>query len=310
MQSHVRYPEDLFKVQRDVLGQYHVTDPGSFFSGDDQWVTPADPVNPNDGLQTPYYLTMQVPGTDAPGYTLYSTYIPKANSSNSRQVLTGYLAADGDAGPNYGKLTMLTIPTQSIPAPGQVFTNFKTNPTVSSAVLSLTAGGGNQIVYGNLLTLPVGGGLLYVQPVYVQASSGTTFPLLRKVLVSFGDSIAFEDTLDEALDTLFGGDSGASAGDSGEAGGSTPTSPGDGSTPTNPGDGSTPTSPPTGTPTAPPTSTPGAQDPAALQQALNDYQQALTDRTAAYASGDLVAAAQADQRMRDAIDRAMAAAGD
>jgi len=307
LQAHVRYPEDLFKVQREVLGQFHVTDPGSFYSGEDQWTTPTDPVDPNSQLQPPYYLTMQVPGTDAPGYTLYTTYIPNANSSNSRQVLSGFLSADGDAGPNYGKLTLLTIPTQSTPAPGQVFTNFKTDPTVSSAVLSLTAGGGNQIVYGNLLTLPVGGGLLYVQPVYVQASSGTTFPLLRKVLVSFGDSIAFEDTLDEALDTLFGGDSGASAGDSGEAGGTPTTPPSDGGT-------GTPTSPPTGEPTETPTPSPTGsgeiQDPAALQQALADYQQALSDRNAAYQRGDLVAAAQADQRMRDAIAQALAAAGD
>src|SRR5699024_2833941 len=71
----------------------------------------------------------------------------------------------------------------------------------------------SQVISGNLLTLPVGGGLLYVQPVYVRATTGTSYPLLQKVLVSFGDEIAFEDTLDEALDELFGGDSGATAGD-------------------------------------------------------------------------------------------------
>jgi len=289
--AHIRYPEDLFEVQRDVLGQYHVTDPSSFYSGDDQWVTPDDPVAANGTLQPPYYLTMQVPDSDEPGYTLYSTYIPKSTASSSRQVLTGYLAANGDAGPNYGKLTLLTLPTQSIPAPGQVFANFQTDSSVANQVLSLKAGGSNQVVYGNLLTLPVGGGLLYVQPVYVKAASGTSYPLLRKVLVAFGDSVAFEDTLDQALDQIFGGDSGASAGDSGDAGGGT-TTPTEPTTP--PSDGST------GTPS----------DSAALQQALSDYQQALADRTAAYASGDLVAAAEADQRMRDAIARAIAAAGD
>ena len=75
---------------------------------------------------------------------------------------------------------------------------------------------------GNLLTLPVGGGLLYVQPVYVQSTAETSYPLLRKVLVAFGDKIAFEDTLDAALDELFGGDSGANAGDSGVGTPSTP----------------------------------------------------------------------------------------
>jgi uncharacterized membrane protein (UPF0182 family) len=108
------------------------------------------------------------------------------------------------------------------------------------------------------------------------------------VLVSFGDKIAFEDTLDLALDQLFGGDSGASAGDTG-----VPPETGTGGTGTGTGTGTG------GTPT--PTSNP------ALQQALQDAQQALTDRAAAYAKNDLVAAAQADARLQDAIQRAVAA---
>jgi len=289
--AHVRYPEDLFKVQRQILGTYHVTDTNSFYSGDDRWVTPQDPVA-SSALQPPYYLTMQTPGSDKPAYTLYSTYIPAETGTTQRQILTGYLAANGDAGEDYGKLTLLTLPTQSIPAPGQVFNAFKTNTQVSSEVLDLTAGGGNNVIYGNLLTLPVGGGLLYVQPVYVQSSSGTQFPLLRKILVSFGADIAFEDTLDEALDVLFGGDSGAEAGDSGEATEPTP----EPTTPTTPVDPEAPTTP----------STPGDYGPE-LRAALADYQAALADRTAAYARGDLVAAAEADQRMVAAIERALAA---
>ena len=79
----------------------------------------------------------------------------------------------------------------------------------ASQVLNLLSQQGSQVIKGNLLTLPVGGGLLYVQPVYVQSSSGTQYPLLRKVLVSFGDKIGFADTLKEALNQVFGGDSGA-----------------------------------------------------------------------------------------------------
>ncbi|WP_309620038.1 UPF0182 family protein [Salinibacterium sp.] len=284
--DHVRYPSDLFKVQRAILGSYHVTDPGSFFSSDDQWVTPEDPVSTTANiLQPPYYLTMQVPGTDAPAFTLYSTFIPKASADSTRNVLTGYLAVDSDAGPNYGKLTLLTLPKQTTqPGPGQVQTNFRTNTDVANQ-LALLQRGETKVELGNLLTLPVGGGLLYVQPVYVQATTGTIYPLLRKVLVSFGDKIAFEDTLNQALDTLFGGDSGANAGD----GSVTPT------TPTTPTDPTTPTTPTTPT------------DNAALSKALADYKTAFADRQAAYAANDLVSAAEADDRMVKAIEQAIAA---
>lgn len=283
--EHVRYPSDLFKVQRTILGSYHVTDAGSFYSSDDQWVTPNDPVPTagTESLQPPYYLSMQVPGATAPSFTLYSTYIPKGSVDSTRNVLTGYLAVNSDNGPDYGKLTLLTLPKQAtVPGPGQVQNNFKTDTTVATQ-LALLQRGETEVKLGNLLTLPVGGGLLYVQPVYVQSTSGTIYPLLRKVLVAFGNQIAFQDTLDQALTSLFGGNSGAVAGD----GGVSPTTP----TPTN-----------SATPTPPGTS-------AALTQALSDAKQALTDREAAYRSNNLVAAAEADARLQDAITRAIAAAG-
>ncbi|MGL4338834.1 MAG: UPF0182 family protein [Rhodoglobus sp.] len=293
--DHVRYPADLFKVQRAILGSYHVTDPGSFFSSDDQWISPEDPVGgAAKTLQPPYYLTMQVPGSDAPAFSLYSTFIPRGNAESTRNVLTGYLAVNSDAGPDYGKLTLLTLPKQTTqPGPGQVQTNFRTDTEVANQ-LALLQRGETEVKLGNLLTLPVGGGLLYVQPVYVQSTSGTIYPLLRKVLVSFGEKIAFEDTLDQALDTLFGGDSGASAGD-----GAVPVTP---TTP--PADPAAPVDPSVPTDPAPPTSPTGN---AALAQALADYSSALADRQAAYAENDLVAAAEADARMVKAIEQAIAA---
>jgi len=287
--AHVRYPADLFKVQRSILQTYHVTDSGSFYSGVDAWSVPNDPTQPKATAvaQPPYYLTMQVPGTKSPAFTLYSTYIPKSNSSSSRSVLTGYLAVDADAGPDYGKLTLLTLPKQAtVPGPGQVQNTFDSDPTVSTQ-LNLLRQGQTDVVQGNLLTVPVGGGLLYVQPVYVKSGSSadTSYPLLRKVLVAFGDKIAFEDTLDAALNSLFAGDSGASAGDTGAGGtGGTRPSAGPG-----PGTGS------------------GTGTNAALQKALGDYLTALTARTAAYAANDLVAAAQADKNMQAAINAAIAA---
>ena len=288
LKAHVRYPADMFKVQRAILGSYHVTDSASFYSSDDQWVTPNEPTAGSAAtptLQPPYYLTMQVPGTDAPAFTLYTTFIPRASASSSSNILNGYLTANSDYGDDYGDLTLLELPSQdTVPGPGQVQANFNTDPVVANQ-LALLREGETTVKLGNLLTLPVGGGLLYVQPVYVQATSETSFPLLRKVLVAFGDKIAFEDTLDLALDKLFDGDSGAEAGDGG-----IPTTP-------DPTDTSTPTPDP-------------STDPAAdgeLADALADAKAALAERTAAYAANDLVAAAQADAKLVAALNRALAA---
>jgi len=200
------------------------------------------------------------------------------------------LAANADWGPDYGKLTLLRLPKQTtVPGPGQVQAQFDSDANVGQQ-LNLLRQGQTQVISGNLLTLPVGGGLLYVQPVYVRSTGDTSYPLLRKILVSFGEKIAFEDTLDEALDALFGGDSGAAAGDSN----------GEPTTQPTPGDTTTPT------PTTPqPDSGSGIVISTELQAALNDARQALVDREAAYRINDLVAAAQADRRLTDALNRAL-----
>lgn len=317
--DHVRYPTDLFKVQRTILATYHVTTANSFYSRDDAWVTPQDPTSSastsatdtvttsplgatttttQSNQQDPYYLTMKVPGQDT-AYTLYSTYIPQQSGSNARNVLTGYLSVDSDAGgagkgkksSSYGKLSLLTIPkTDNIPGPGQVQNTFNADPTVSTE-LNILQRGDTTIRRGNLLTLPVGGGFLYVQPVYVQSTSNTSYPVLQKVLAGFGEKIAFEDTLDQALNSLFGGDSGASAGDSGAASGDSGSGSSDDSgSSSSTGSGSTADNP-------------------ALQQALSDANQALQDRQNAYADNDVVAAAEADQRLQEAIQAAIAAEG-
>jgi uncharacterized membrane protein (UPF0182 family) len=295
--DHVRYPSDLFKVQRAILGSYHVTDANTFFSGNDQWVTPNDPTSPaaTPTLQPPYYLTMKVPGSETSAFTQYSTYIPRASSTSTSSVLSGYLAVNSDVGPDYGKLTLLTLPSaDTVPGPGQVQNSFNSDTEVASQ-LALLSRGDTEAIQGNLLTVPVGGGLLYVQPVYVQSTSGTSYPLLRKVLVGFGDQIAFEDTLDEALDALFGGDSGAAAGDGGTVVDPAP-------------DTEVPETDEPGT-EAPDAGT-GVADAPALAAALADAKQALADRNTAYASNDLVAAAEADNRLTAALTAALAASGD
>lgn len=293
LMSHLRYPEDLFKVQRQLLTRYHVTDAEAFYSGQDYWQTPNDPTKSQPIPQPPYYLTLKMPGQEEPTFSLTSSYIP--GGGTGRNVLTGFLAVDAEAGSTagqpregYGQLRLLQLRRDiTVPGPGQVQNNFNSDPTVSQS-LNLLRQGDSDVVNGNLLTLPLGGGLLYVQPVYVQSSAGTQFPLLQKVLVAFGDEIGFADTLDEALDQVFGGDSGADAGDAGADG----ETGGDGGTGGDTGTGGDP-------------GTAGAQ--ARLDSALQSARAALEASQTALAAGDWEAYGQAQAQLAAAVEAAIRA---
>jgi uncharacterized membrane protein (UPF0182 family) len=300
LMSHVRYPEDLFRMQRAILARYHVTNPGSWYQQQNSWRTPAEPTTANaaGALQPPYYLTMQMPDQSAPTYSLYSTYIPQSSSQSKN--LAGYLAVDSNAGAtkgtraaDYGQLRLLELPPDrnTVQGPGQEQNAFK---SFGASQLNLLNRGDTSAVPGNLLTLPVGGGLLYVQPVYVRSTAETSYPILQKVFAGFGNKIAFEDTLDDALNTLFGGNSGANAGDNNVSTGTNTGGTGGGST----GAGSN------GSGTGGTTTTNTA-----LKKALADADKALKDRQAAYAKNDLVGAAQADARLQKALEQAIAAGG-
>lgn len=317
LMSHIRYPEGLFKVQRSLLSSYHVTSPSVFFSGEDLWTNPVEPTatgTTNAALQPPYYLSLQMPDQTSPAFSLMSTFIPGGNSD--RQILTGYLAVDSEAGnvagkpaEGYGKLRLLTLPKDStVPAPGQVQNKFNSDDKISRE-LNILKTGNSTVLNGNLLTVPVGGGLLYVQPVYVQSSAGTKIPLLRKVLVSFGDKVGYADTLGEALDQVFSGDSGVDLDEEVPDTGvpTTPVPPTDGETPP-----ATETPAPTETaaptePTAPATppapGTPREQLDAALQAA----NQAMKDSEAALTAGDFAKYGEAQKRLNDALQKALEA---
>ncbi len=210
--AHIRYPEDMFRVQRDILSAYHVTTADAFYGGQDFWRVPLDPSSfgSNSGNQPPYYLTMQIPGQTKPTFSLYTPFVPRGGREN----LTALAVVNSDAGDDYGKITVLQLPrSTNIAGPSQVSSNFEAKPEVATS-LSLLRQGGSDVVLGNLLTLPVGKGLLYVQPVYVRATGNTAaYPLLQKVLVSFGDQIGFSETLQGALDQVFGGNSGTTVSD-------------------------------------------------------------------------------------------------
>jgi uncharacterized protein len=269
--EHVRYPEDLFRVQRDVLSSYHVQSAAAFYGGQDFWRVPRDPstFGANAGAQPPYYMTLEMPGSDKPTFTLTTPFVPRGGREN----LSAFAVVDSNYGPNYGKMTVLQLPrSTNIAGPSQVASNFEAKPEVANS-LSLLRQGGADVVLGNLLTLPVGGGLLYVQPVYVRATANTSaYPLLQKVLVSFGDIIGFDNSLKGALDQVFGGNSGTSS---------------------------------SGTPTTSNTDNASAD----LKSALENARQAIADGNAALAKGDFAAYGRAQDRLKAALAAAIAAEG-
>jgi uncharacterized membrane protein (UPF0182 family) len=213
--EHLRYPVDLFKVQRDVLQRYHVTDAQAFYNDDQRWKVPEDPTAPNNStaLQPPYYLSTATPGEDSPKFSLTSVYLP-----NKRQNLAAFVSVNSEATDtdDYGKMQLLQLSSgNQVDGPSQIANRLQSDPGVTQALLPFKQAG-TDIQYGNLLTLPVGGGLLYVQPVYIkrQAAEGT-YPQLQYVLASFGNDVGFGKTLDEALRVALGLEEGTTDTDTG-----------------------------------------------------------------------------------------------
>jgi len=280
--AHVRYPQDVFKVQRTILSRYHVTDPATFYNGTDVWIVPFDPtISPAQVFQPPYYLTLQMPGQLAPAFSLTSTFAP-----SRRQTLAGFMAVSSDPLKDYGKIRVLQLPSNtSIPGPQQVQNTFESDPRVASE-LSLLRRGGSEVELGNLLSLPFNDGLLYVEPVYLRASADG-FPLLQKVLVGYGQNVALEDTLVAALNKVFSisPDSGVDA---------------------IPGRGDV-SSGGTATPAPTPSATADGTIESQLSEALADAQRAYDAGLAALAKGDFSAYDTAQKQLAAALKRAASA---
>jgi uncharacterized membrane protein (UPF0182 family) len=205
LRQHFRYPEDLFKVQREMLTRYHVNNPSVFFTNDDFWNVPADPTQNQPGVdQPPYYVLAGYPnGSGPPQFQLTSALV-----SLRRPFLASYISVGCDP-QNYGKITVLELPSESQTlGPEQVQNRFVSSAEVSKE-LNLLRQSETDVRFGNLLTLPVGGGLLYVEPVYIErANRQATFPQLNRVLVAYGDRIGYDPTLRGALNQVFGAGAG------------------------------------------------------------------------------------------------------
>ena len=203
--QHLRYPEVMFEAQRQILAQYHVTIAQEFYGGQNFWSVPTDPsgLTPKLFSQPPYYLTMSMPGYRQPEFSLTTSFTPRGRAN-----IAAYMAVDSKPGPGYGTIRLLQLPQDTaIQGPEQVQNDFESNTVVASA-LTLLRQGGSKVTQGNLITLPVGGGLVYFEPVYVSQSSGASsgsYPTLQRVLVYYDGRIGFAPTLQSALAQVFTG---------------------------------------------------------------------------------------------------------
>jgi uncharacterized membrane protein (UPF0182 family) len=281
--AHFRYPEDQFKVQRDLLTRYHVSNPQDFFSGQDFWQVPNDPANENTGLQPPYYLLAQFPNQAAPTFQLTAAMTLRTQP-NLSALVTGYYGADGTP-------QLQVLQTTQVLGPTQVQQKMQNDPNVRTQ-LSLYTSANSQVEYGNLLSLPLGNGILYVEPVYIKSTNPGSYPLMKKVLLNYGDFVAFaDDTAGGITDLLSQAKKGVPS--------TTPPT-----TPTNPSPSASATSPPTAPPTtAPPTtvSPPGAGNSAALNAAILQINKALADLKKAQQDGAFAAQGQALEELNNAI---------
>jgi uncharacterized protein len=273
--DHLRYPQDFFKAQRQILARYHMTNPDNWYQRSSLWDVPNDPVA-GASAQTkepPFYLSVKWPGDNNPIFSLTSAYVPDKRSN-----LASYMAVNADAShPEYGRMRILQMSdTSQIDGPGQSFNAMTTNETVADRLRPFLNQGAASATFGNLLTLPMGGGLLYVTPVYTQRQGSTgSYPALRFVVVRFGESVGIGDTLQQALDQVF----------QGSAGGSTEEGSADGNKPT------------------------GEVDNPAATNALSEAQAAFEAADKALTSGDLATYQKRMQEAQAAVQRALRALG-
>ncbi len=210
LRAHLRYPEDLFTVQRDLLAKYHVSDAKTFIQSSDFWQVATDPVSTTGTNQAPYYEELEMPGQTSPEFQLATSL-----TYNQRPNLAAFVAVSSDPS-DYGEMRVLQLPDDTVlQGPANVFSSIKADPSFAQQFTLLNQNG-STFIPGNLLTLPVGGGLLFVQPYYIRAAEGAgasadSFPLLHFVVVDYGDKVGYAPTLAGALTAaLSGGGSSAS----------------------------------------------------------------------------------------------------
>ena len=210
--EHIRYPEDLFTIQSDMYRDYHMTDPRVFYADEDPWVIPSDSsTTPRVATlrgefteigfkpMLPYYLLMSLPGESDLSYLIFQPFNPE-----NRPNMQSFLVADADP-ENYGQLIDFRLPKgEFVDGPSQVATRINQDPDISQ-IFTLLDQQGSSVIKGNLFVVPINQSILYYQPIYLQGEQNP-LPEFKFVVVVFQDRIIMEESLSEALATVFGGD--------------------------------------------------------------------------------------------------------
>ena len=198
--EHLRYPEDLFKVQRFQLARYHVTDASAFYQGSERWEVPTDPELPGS-KQPPYRFFAGSGATDPGQWSLTSVFVPRGKGN-----LASYVSVDSDATSDaFGAIKLLKVDDANAPGPGQVANEMQQDEGVTQQLTQFRVAGATPPVFGNLLTVPVNDGLIYVQPVYaVRPGAASSFPILQFVIVRYGSKIGIDRDIPLALADALG----------------------------------------------------------------------------------------------------------
>ena len=203
LRAHLRYPIDLFSAQAEIYLLYHMRDPETFFKREDLWARAREVFSTATNTQEiePYYVVMKLPGEEEVEYVLLLPFTP---GGQQRKVLVGWMAARND-GDNYGSLLTLNFPKDKpVDGPELIEGRITSDETIG-AQMTLLCTGAKLCIRGNLLAIPMGNSLLYVEPLYIRAEA-LAFPELKKVIVADASRVVMGDTLAEALSLLVAGE--------------------------------------------------------------------------------------------------------
>jgi len=194
IRAHLRYPEDLFRLQAEVYKTYHMLDPAVFYNKEDQWALPGEKT---DKPMDPFYILMQLPGEKTEEFLLMEPFTPR-NKDN----MIGWMAVKSDPA-SYGQRIVYNFPKQRLVlGPQQIRARLNQEPDISKE-LTLLNQQGSQVIFGNLLVIPIRDSIVYIEPLYIQAAQ-SPLPELKRVIVAYADRIAMDTTLAGALTKVFG----------------------------------------------------------------------------------------------------------
>jgi uncharacterized membrane protein (UPF0182 family) len=197
LRQHVRYPEDLFRIQANAYQQYHMTNPLVFYNKEDQWQTPTLDVDRNSVPMQPYYTIMRLPGERDPEFIQMLPFTPRLKEN-----LSAWMVARSD-GAHYGRLLVFQFPKQKLVyGPKQIAARIDQDQVISPQI-TLWNQQGSAVIRGTLLVIPINESLLYVRPLYLRSTEGR-IPELKRVIVAYQNQIVMKETLTAALAEIFG----------------------------------------------------------------------------------------------------------